>query len=118
MAIKTENPKANEQVNQNVKKKYYRKNVDFFRLIEKLKLWPSRTGILHGVKSIVITGNTAQIVTHCNESFEVLNSRNSRAARWLRNKWYSCPCKKCAIPSWKLEKYSTTMMTQKWGSGL
>ncbi|SDF58267.1 pyrrolysine--tRNA(Pyl) ligase small subunit [Sporomusa acidovorans] len=100
------------------KKKYYRKNVEFFKLLEKIKLWPSRSGMLHGIKSIKITGDIAEVVTHCDEKFIVWNSRTSRAARWLRNKWCVCACKKCKIPAWKLEKYTSTMMTQKWGSNL
>ncbi len=100
------------------KKRYYRKNVEFFRLVEKIRLWPSRAGVLHGIKSIRENGDTAEITTHCGEMFIVRNSRNSRAARWLRNKWCAARCKKCAIPDWKLAKYSSTMMTQKWGSGL
>ncbi len=102
----------------NIKKKYYRKNIGFFKLVEKIKLWPSRSGILHGIKSMKITGNIAEITTHCDENFVVWNSRNSRAARWLSNKWCVCACGKCKIPSWKIEKYSSTMMTQKWGSSL
>lgn len=102
----------------NKKKKYYRKNVAFFKLVEKIKLWPSRSGIMHGVKSIKITGDIAEVTTHCDEKFIVWNSRNSRAARWLRNKWCVCACKACKIPSWKIEKYTSTMMTQKWGSSL
>lgn len=43
----------------NKKKKYYRKNVDFFKLLEKLKLWPARSGTLHGIKTIKVTGNIA-----------------------------------------------------------
>ncbi|WP_425059604.1 hypothetical protein SCACP_01990 [Sporomusa carbonis] len=102
----------------NKKKKYYRKNVGFFKLVEKIKLWPSRSGILHGIKSIKITGNIAEITTHCGETFIVWNSRNSRAARWLRNKWCASACGKCKIPEWKIQKYTSTIMTQKWGSGL
>jgi hypothetical protein len=30
-------------------KRYYRKRVELFRLIDKVKLWPSRRGILHGI---------------------------------------------------------------------
>lgn len=100
------------------KQKYYRKNIGFFKLVEKIKLWPSRTGILHGIKTISVFGNSAEITTHCGEKFTVWNSKNSRAARWLRNKWCFCACGKCKIPEWKIEKYTTTMMTQKWGSGL
>ncbi|ATW28110.1 pyrrolysine--tRNA(Pyl) ligase small subunit [Candidatus Formimonas warabiya] len=100
------------------KKRYYRKNVDFFKLIEKIKLWPSRNGTLHGIRSMKITGNTAEIVTHCNERFIIRNSKNSRAARWLRNKWFFHVCPGCKIPQWKLEKYSATYLNQFWGSSL
>ncbi len=100
------------------KQKYYRKNVGFFKLLEKIKLWPSRSGVLHSIKSLKISSNTAEITTFCGETFVVWNSRNSRASRWLRNKWSFCACGKCKIPDWKIEKYSSTMMTQKWGSGL
>ena len=31
------------------------------------------------------------ITTHCNKTSMVNNSRNSRAARWLRNKWFMVP---------------------------
>jgi len=40
-------------------KRYYRKRVELFRLIDKIKLWPSRTGILHGIKTIEIIPGTA-----------------------------------------------------------
>lgn len=100
------------------KKRYYRKNADFFKLVEKIKLWPSRTGTLHGIKSMVQRGNTAEIVTHCNETFIIHDSRNSRAARWLRNKWCIKVCPHCKIPEWKIEKYSTTVMSQHHGSAL
>ncbi|GAB4256888.1 MAG: pyrrolysine--tRNA(Pyl) ligase small subunit [Thermincola ferriacetica] len=100
------------------KKRYYRKNVEFFKLLEKIKLWPSRSGTLHGIKTITIRGNTAEIVTHCNERFIVRNSRNSRAARWLRNKWHLGICRACRVPEWKLEKYSATGLNQFYGSNL
>ncbi|KUO51750.1 MAG: hypothetical protein APF76_15330 [Desulfitibacter sp. BRH_c19] len=100
------------------KKRYYRKQVDFFRLLNKIKLWPSRTGVIHGIKSIKEKGKYAEITTHCNQTFTVMNSKNSRAARWLRNKWMTGTCKACKIPSWKLEKFSTTMFTQHYGSEL
>lgn len=100
------------------KKRYYRKHVDFFRLIKKMKLWPSRKGILHGVRSFKIMGNYATITTHCNQTFMIRNSKKSRAARWLRNKWFTATCKKCRIPGWKLEKFSETCFTEHWGSQL
>ena len=100
------------------KKRYYRKQVELFLLLDKIKLWPSRTGILHGIRSINTKGDYAEVTTHCGKSFRIYNSRNSRAARWLRNKWVSRPCKDCRIPEWKLEKYSTTFFTQHYGSDL
>lgn len=114
MGIAMATPKEAE----NKKKKYYRKNVSFFKLVEKIKLWPSRSGTLHGIRSMEITGKVAEITTHCGEKLIVWDSRNSRAARWLSNKWCACTCGKCKIPAWKIEKYSITMMTQKWGSSL
>lgn len=98
-------------------KRFYRKNVDLFLLLKKMKLWPSKAGILHGIKDIDIKGEYAMITTHCGETFTVRNSRNSRSARWLRNKWASYPCPKCKVPDWKLEKYSKTFFKQ-YGSDL
>ncbi|HOA35743.1 MAG TPA: pyrrolysine--tRNA(Pyl) ligase small subunit [Bacillota bacterium] len=100
------------------KKRFYRKRVNFFALINKIKLWPSRRGVLHGIQSIQIRGKTATIVTHCRKSFTVVESRNSRAARWLRNKWFAGACPQCNIPRWKQEKYSATYFRKRWGSQL
>jgi pyrrolysyl-tRNA synthetase-like protein len=99
-------------------KRYYRKRVELLRLIEKIKLWPSRKGLLHGVKSIETAGGQVVITTHCNKRFAVNNSRNSRAARWLRNKWFRGVCSTCAIPQWKLEKYAATRFRRHFGSSL
>jgi pyrrolysyl-tRNA synthetase-like protein len=100
------------------KKRYYRKNVDFFKLVEKVKLWPARSGTLHGIKSMTIRGNIAEVTTHCNENFQIYNSRHSRAARCLRNKLFFRACASCKIPKWKLEKYSSTYVNQSYGSKL
>ena len=97
-------------------KRYYRKRVELFRLIDKIKLWPSRKGILHGIKTIKKLGDQAQITTHCNKTFMVNNSRNSRAARWLRNKWITDVCRVCGVPDWKLAKYSSTQFKRHHGS--
>lgn len=113
----TDQEKTQKSISQE-KKRYYRKNVDFFKLIEKIKLWPSRNGTLHGIRSMKVMGNRAEIVTHCNERFMIRNSKNCRAARWLRNKWFFGVCKGCKIPRWKLEKYSATYLNQYYGSGL
>ena len=101
-----------------VKKRYYRKRVRIFSLIDKIKLWPSRTGQLHGIRSIEIIGNTARLTTHCNKDFLINNSLNSRAARWLRNKWFVRVCPECRVPDWKLEKYSSTLFKRHQGSML
>ncbi|MBC2703296.1 pyrrolysine--tRNA(Pyl) ligase small subunit [Desulfobacula sp.] len=100
------------------KKRYYRKRVRIFNLIDKIKLWPSRTGQLHGIRSIEIMGNTARLITHCNKEFIINNSLNSRAGRWLRNKWIIRVCPECRVPDWKLEKYSSTLFKRNQGSML
>lgn len=99
-------------------KRYYRKRVELFRLIDKIKLWPSRTGTLHGIRTIEKIGEQARITTHCNKTFMVNNSRNSRAARWLRNKWFHDVCSTCRVPDWKLSKYSSTQFKRHYGSAL
>lgn len=100
------------------RKRYYRKRVDFFRLLSKMKLWPSRSGVLHGIKSIVKKGPYTEITTHCGHVFLTSTSKNSRAARWLRNKWAFRACPDCRVPDWKLEKYSKTFFDQHYGSTL
>jgi len=99
-------------------KRYYRKRVALFRLIDKIKLWPSRSGTLHGIRTIEKIGDQARITTHCNKTFLANDSRNSRAARWLRNKWFKDVCPICRIPDWKLEKYSSTQFKRHYGSAL
>jgi pyrrolysyl-tRNA synthetase-like protein len=99
-------------------KRYYRKRVALFRLIDKIKLWPSRSGMLHGIRTIKKMGDQAQITTHCNKTFLANDSRNSRAARWLRNKWFKEVCPVCRIPDWKLEKFSSTQFKRHYGSAL
>ena len=110
-AVTGDQPKVKE-----VKKIYYRKRVNTARLVQKIKLWPSRKGILHGIKTINIQGNLMEITTHCRETFIIHDSRNSRASRWLRNKWYREVCPKCGIPAWKVEKYAATYFKRGWGS--
>jgi len=100
------------------KKRYYRKRVELFKLIDKIKLWPSRTGLLHGIKQIKKNGDHALVTTHCNKVFGVNNSRNSRAARLLRNKSFNGVCSTCKIPEWKLDKFDATRFTRKSGSFL
>lgn len=99
-------------------KRFFRKRVELFRLIDKIKLWPSRRGVLHGIRTIEKMGGQARVTTHCNRTFVINNSRNSRAARWLRNKWFKRSCSACRVPDWKLEKYSATMFRRHQGSML
>ena len=103
---------------ENSKRVYYRKQIPLFRLIDKMKRWPSRKGILHGIISFDVKGSYATLITHCNREMVVRNSKHSRAARWLRNKWFLRACEDCRIPEWKIEKYSTTVFKRGWGSFL
>ena len=50
-------------------KRFYSKRVELFRLIEKIKLWPARSGLLHGIKTIEVMGDQARITTHCNKTY-------------------------------------------------
>ncbi len=52
-----------------IKEKYYRKQTDFFLLLDKIKLWPSRKGLLHGIKVLEIKGSLAELTTHCDRTF-------------------------------------------------
>ena len=100
------------------RRRFYRKRVELLRLIEKIKIWPSRRGLLHGIKTIEVFGDQARITTHCDKTFMITNSRNSRAARWLRNKWFTGVCPDCGLPQWKLEKYAATHFRRHHGSSL
>ena len=100
------------------KARYYRKQVPLFRLVEKMKLWPSRRGILHGVRDFEPRGLHAIVVTHCGKRMVVHDSKTSRSARWLRNKWFVEACPQCRIPEWKLQKYAATKFRRDYGSFL
>ena len=86
----------------------FRKREELYKLVNQIKLWPSRSGRLHGVKNLEKQGKYIELELYCGEVFKVKNSKNSRAARWLRNKMMVEPCSKCNVPEWKLEKYSNT----------
>ena len=79
-------------------KKFYRKRIDLLKLIDKIKLWPSRKGVLHGIKHIENHDTYAIITTHCNKMFLAK--------------------KTCGVPDWKLEKYSITQFCRHHGSDL
>jgi pyrrolysyl-tRNA synthetase-like protein len=101
-----------------VAKRYYRKKNDLVSLLLKMKLWPSRSGALHGLKSVEVRGEMAILATHCGHVCQVRNSRRGRAARWLRNKHYTGPCRACAVPEWKIQKYGGTVFSRGHGAVL
>jgi pyrrolysyl-tRNA synthetase-like protein len=76
-----------------------------FDLANKIKLWPSKRGILHGVREIENLGALIRITTHCGTVIIVKSSRRSRTARWLRNRWMKTTCSACAVPEWKTERF-------------
>jgi len=86
----------------------FRKREDLYKLVNEIKLWPARSGRLHGVKEIEKQGGYISLELYCGEELKVRNSKNSRAARWLRNKMMVEPCSGCEVPEWKLDKYSQT----------
>ncbi|MDR2442807.1 MAG: hypothetical protein LBE31_04715 [Deltaproteobacteria bacterium] len=99
-------------------KRFYRKRQRLVALVSKIKLWPSRNGILHGIKSLDHTPAGLRVTTHCGLVFTARDSSKSRAARWLRAKQYTSPCPSCQIPAWKLEKYGSTVFSKRRGAVL
>jgi pyrrolysyl-tRNA synthetase-like protein len=75
-------------------------------MVDKIKLWPSRTGLLHGVKNAENLGAFIRITTHCGKVVMARASRRSRAARWLRNRWTGQACTSCGIPEWKIKRFA------------
>jgi pyrrolysyl-tRNA synthetase-like protein len=90
------------------KKRTVRRHADPYSIIAKIKLWPSKAGIIHGVRSVRLKSGTVELQTHCGQTIRMRNSRNSRVARHLRNKVFERPCPQCRIPSWKLDKFDET----------
>lgn len=81
------------------------KHPHLFYLVNKIKLWPSQNGILHGVMKVESLGQYIRVMTYCNKTILVKDSRRSRAARWLRNRWAIRVCGDCRIPEWKVKRY-------------
>jgi len=69
--METEESSQTTEKKKKYRKRYYRKRVELFSLLEKIKLWPSRRGILHGIKSVEKLGDQAVITTHCEKKFVV-----------------------------------------------
>ena len=97
-------------------KRYYRKRQRILAMAAKIKLWPSRQGLLHGIKTIAKTAAGFEVETHCGLFFTAKDSANSRAARWLRAKQYAKACPACRVPQWKLDKYGNTVFSKKHGA--
>jgi pyrrolysyl-tRNA synthetase-like protein len=91
-----------------VKKRAVRRHSDPYAIVDKIKLWPSKTGVLHGVRSVKLKGGLIEVHTHCGQSARVRNSRSGRLARHLRNKTFEKPCPRCRIPAWKIAKFEET----------
>jgi len=89
-----------------VSSKYKTRNAGLFTSVDKIKLWPSRSGMLHGIREVKGSGEWIVLSTHCGTTLKVRDSKNGRAIRQLKHRYYKSVCKKCAIPSWKLEKYN------------
>ncbi|HBT95507.1 MAG TPA: hypothetical protein DEB24_05195 [Coriobacteriia bacterium] len=89
----------------NLQTKYRYKHMRLYDTVDKIKLWPSRKGILHGVRSVERNGEWLTASTHCGLEFKVRDSGNGRMIRQLKNRYYSGVCKKCGIPVWKIEKF-------------
>jgi len=71
-----------------------------------MKLWPSKSGTLHGVREVENLGGLVRITTYCGRVIVVRASRRSRASRWLRNRWMKNSCSACNVPEWKVERFS------------
>jgi pyrrolysyl-tRNA synthetase-like protein len=80
-----------------------------FDLVDKMKLWPSKSGILHGVRQTENLGGLIRISTHCGAVIVVRSSRRSRASRWLRNRWMRTACSACGVPEWKTERFKRSV---------
>lgn len=80
-----------------------------YPLVDRVKLWPSRTGRLHGVRSLDIEGEWISIETHCGEHFRVRNSKSARGKRQIKHGHYKTICKKCGIPDWKIDKFKQSV---------
>lgn len=57
------------------KKRYYRKNVELFVLLNKMKLWPARSGVLHGIREINLQGKYALLPLTAARPIRLYNSQ-------------------------------------------
>jgi pyrrolysyl-tRNA synthetase-like protein len=74
-------------------------------MVEMVKLYPSANGTTHGVDSVRLEGGFVRVRTYCGLSMVARDSRNSRAARWLRRGYLHRACPECNIPAWKQKRF-------------
>ena len=91
---------------QNARRLAIYKRPHLLDIVSKVKLWPSRTGVIHGVRDVEDLGAFVRVTTYCGTVIMVKTSRRSRAARWLRNRWVEQACARCGIPEWKIKRFS------------
>ena len=74
-------------------------------LVNELGFFISRSGRLHKVSSMVEQGDYLKLSMKCGQCIIVRDSRQSRATRWLKNKWMKKPCRGCKIQSGDLSRF-------------
>jgi len=75
-------------------------------LVGELGFFVSRSGSLHKVSSMAEQGDYLEISMKCGQCIIVRDSRQSRATRWLKNKWMRKPCRGCKIKSGDLSRFT------------
>lgn len=90
--------------------KLAQRNRRLFALVDKVKLWPSRSGCLHGIRSLRLEGDHIVLETHCGATLRVRNSKHGRGKRQIKHGYYKRVCKRCRIPDWKIEKFEDSTL--------
>src|SRR5665648_848899 len=67
------------------KQRYLRRQKDPFTIVQQIKLWPSKNGILHGVRSVKLKSGRIVCKRHSCRTLDQSKSKNIRFARHLRN---------------------------------
>ena len=78
-----------------------------FEIVKELGFFISRSGKLHKIVSIEEYGYNLKLHTACGQYIVIRNSKRSKAARWIRNKWLKNTCKGCKIKSSETREYSS-----------
>jgi pyrrolysyl-tRNA synthetase-like protein len=86
--------------------KLIKRNKSLYDVLDKVKLWVSRTGTLHGIRTITYHGEWIDITTHCGREIRVHDSKRGRGKRQLEYRYYKKVCRECKVPDWKIAKYT------------